>query len=64
MARVGEILIIAGKEEGFSYSDAYIENVVDSARVVHQRIAELNEDGYKHFITAEVIDRIDFKKEM
>ncbi|MEX5835852.1 hypothetical protein D070_13410 [Bacillus velezensis] len=53
-----EFFIIAGKTEGFSYSDAAIQRVVLEVNV-EVTINQLRSEGYTIFYVSRVIERID-----
>jgi len=54
-----DILIIAGKTEGFEYKDADIFGVVNDVLAIRKEINRLKLRGYKIFILTVAFDRDD-----
>lgn len=54
------ILLIAGKTEGFDYKDADIFAVENDPFVIERKITELKSKGYVVVLVTAMIDRRDF----
>ncbi|MDQ9094276.1 hypothetical protein [Bacillus licheniformis] len=55
---MNEFFVIAGKAEGFSYSDAAIHRVGSEVNV-EIAINQLRGEGYKVFYVSRIVERID-----
>ncbi|MCD2370932.1 hypothetical protein LQ247_20170 [Bacillus sp. BS3(2021)] len=55
---MNEFFVIAGKTEGFSYSDAAIHRVGSEVNV-EIAINQLRGEGYKVFYVSRIVERID-----